>query len=134
MAIFLARLTVPSATPLASPVSKELQTIVGQLVNLRLYVPPGPRGELYLRFFHRGVQVAPALAGTWWRPDDVVLNFPLDYPITKGDTVFYLQGASPIASFQHAVDFELTIQPGNPAQTIGQPSSLLSRIGDLFGG
>lgn len=134
MAIFLARLTVPAATPLTTPASQELQTIAGQLINLRVYIPPGPRGELYLRLFHRGVQIAPSRVGTWWRPDNVVLNFPLDYPISKGDTIFYLQGVSPTASFQHAVDFELFVQPGNPAQAIGQPSGLLSRISDLFGG
>jgi len=133
MATFLETLTVPLGTPLDTPVQQELIVTPGSVVALRLYVPPGPRGELYLRLLHRGVQVLPARTGTWWRLDNVVLTQPLDVVVLKGDAFFYLQGASPTASFNHSVDFELIVDPSEKATPALSASTLLERLAGIFG-
>lgn len=134
MANFIATLSIPAGTTLVAPARQELVTVAGQLLALRLYVPPGPRGEVYLRLMWRGVQIAPARIGTWWRPNDAILTHPLDQVVSKGDAVFYLEGASPNANFVHAIDFELLVAPAQvQGQSLSTPS-LIDRITSLFGG
>jgi hypothetical protein len=127
MATYLATLTVPAGTALTSPVRQELKVIPGTVTRLRLYVPPGPRHEVYLRLAHGGVQILPARAGTWWRPDAVTLDYDMNYQVGDGDAVFHLEGASPLATFQHSFDFELRV-----ADTQGQeqprPQSFLAGL------
>jgi len=133
MATFLETLTVPAGTPLDTPVQQELIITPGVALVARLYVPPGPRGELYLRLLHRGVQLAPARAGTWWRLDNITVSYPLDVQVSSGDNFFYLQGASPSASFGHTVDFEVVTDPSLTQSAANQPPNIISRLASLFG-
>lgn len=132
MAVFLERLTVPKLTPLATPVSQSLAVVPGTVTQLRLYVPPGPRGTVYLRLLHRGVQVLPARSGTWWRPDNANIPYLVNVPVAPGDEEFFLEGASPNAQYEHNIDFELTVRVADDGQTTGGGGSLLDRLVGLL--
>lgn len=134
MASFLGTLRTPATTPLSEPAEAELKVTSGKLINVRLYVPPGPRGELNLRLKHRGVQLLPARIGTWFKPDNITIDYKMDYDIMAGDEIFYLEGASPTANFNHTVDFELTVIEPEATVTITGRAGLLGRLQEVMEG
>lgn len=131
MAVYVGTLTVSAGVALASPTAEEITLEQGQLLLLRLYIPPGPRGEVYLRFLHRGVQLLPARHGTWWRPDNLVIDYPFQpgYPVPSGDIVFSLEGASPTANYPHSIIFECHILP--PEQGTAPTVSTFQKLQNL---
>jgi hypothetical protein len=131
--VYYDRLTIPAGTAKASPVESHLRTAPGRLVLVRLYVPPGPRGEVSLWLLHQRSQVAPVPPSTWDNLDDDVLEFPLDLPLPVNETDLTLVGCSPNANFQHAIDFEVLVDTsGQPAAT-GIVSNVAQRILGVFG-
>lgn len=129
MPSFLSTLTVPRGTSLDAPASQSLEIVPGTLDTLRLFVPPGPRGEVYLRLRHGGVQLAPARAGTWWRPDNAVIAVPLGVQVGEGDAIIYLDGASPGANFEHSIIFEAIVLPGGSTLSSSGLVGLVKKLG-----
>lgn len=135
MPIFLDTIVTPKGTTLAAPHNQALIAIPGSLSLVRFHVPPGPRGELYLRLLWGGVQILPARAGTWFRPDNVTLEYTLrpGLIIGPGAVLFYMQGASPRANYPHTVDFELHIDSGQSVLSFSDltDATLQNRLQDL---
>ena len=124
---------IPAGTALLNPVKQALSVVPGRVVLLRLYVPPGPRGEISLWFKHQNSQLAPSPPSTWDRLDGVTLEWPLDYEGSEGETQFHLYAASPDANFQHTIDFELLVEAAEEAQPTTTPRSIMDRVSGLFG-
>lgn len=110
-----------------------LDVMPGRAVSLRVLVPPGPRHEVYLRFLHGRAQIAPCRVGMWFRPDDVLLVYPLDYEVPVGETRFYLEGASPDANFDHAFDFEVLIDVSKEQAPLQPTGSLTGKFLNALG-
>ena len=130
--VYYGRLTIPAGTGLAAPATLTLRTQPGRLIMFRLYVPPGPRGEVSLWLKHQQSQVAPVPPATWDNLDDDVLEYPLDLPLLVNETDLALCGASPNANFEHNVDFEALVESPDALIGAGTPPSLGSRILGLF--
>jgi hypothetical protein len=130
---FIETLAIPAGTTLLDPSRQELNVVPGRVVLLRLYVPPGPRGEVSLWFLHQFSQLAPAPPKTWDNLDDDIIEYPLHYDVRPGETQFHLCGASPYATFEHSIDFELLVdtatQPGTTTPQLGLTDRLLSALG-----
>jgi hypothetical protein len=131
---FDSTLTIPAGTDLHSPVSQRVDVLPGLVEMVRIFAPPGPRRECYLRLIHGTAQIAPARAGQWWRPDQVVIEIPLGRKVPPGETVFYLEGASPNANFSHSFDFELQIKVTDKEAVSISLQSIRDRLATLFGG
>lgn len=130
---FSSTLTIPAGTTVLAPEKQELNVVPGRIVFLRLYVPPGPRGEVSLWFKHQNSQLAPAPPKTWDNLDDDVLTYPLDYAVLPGETQFHLYGASPGANFEHAIEFELMIDTSQEQAAIQPPGSLTGKFLNALG-
>lgn len=131
--VYYDRLTIPAGTSASDPVEETIRTAPGRLMLVRLYVPPGPRGEVSLWLLHQRSQVAPVPPATWDNLDDDIVEFPLDLPLAINETDITLVGASPNANFQHAIDFEVLVETSGPASQPGVAGSLGARILGLFG-
>jgi len=130
---FLAALTVPAATSPSSPAMQEIICAPGVAKLLRLYVPPGPRGEVSLYLEHVERQVAPVPPATWDNLDDDVVDYPLDLQLSPGETKFTLCGYSPNANFQHIIPFEIHIDVTPLAEEIASTQSLFARLAGVLG-
>ena len=130
---FLAALTIPAGTPSSAPASQALITAPGVAKFLRLYVPPGPRGEVALYLQHLERRIAPVPPATWDNLDDDVVEYPLDLPLPFGETRFTLCGYSPTASFQHIISFEIHVDTTPSVTTPASTQSLLSRLAGVLG-
>jgi len=130
---FYETLTIPAGTTVLAPVSQSLTTVPGRVILLRLFVPPGPRGEVALWFKHQNSQLAPAAPKTWDNLDDDIISWPLDYVVGQGETEFHLFGAAPDANFQHDIDFEVLVEAASEAsQPTGGPG-LTDRLMEFLG-
>ncbi len=131
---FVASLTVPPGTTASAPAEQELVTAPGIARLLRLYVPPGPRGEVSLYLMHQQRRVAPVPPATWDNLDDDVVDYPLDLALPVAETRFALVGCAPNANFEHTVTFEIHVDTTQAiAIATTSPQTLLARLAGLFG-
>jgi hypothetical protein len=124
--VYYSRLTIPAGTTTAAPASATVRVNPGRLIQLRLYVPPGPQGTVSLWFNHLSRQLAPVPPSTWDNLDDINPTYPLDYDLPPNETSLTLYGVSPNASFSHSIDFEVlvdsvrTVEPGRSTPNLVQ--------------
>jgi hypothetical protein len=130
---FYAKLTIPAGTTVASPAAQPLSVAPGKIVLARLYVPPGPRGEVSLWLEHNARQFAPVPPGTWDHLDAITLEIPLDYPVPVGEQVITLKATSTNANFEHQVDFEILVDTSFAPLASASPQTLVERVAGLFG-
>jgi hypothetical protein len=129
---FGASLVIPAATPDTAPALSEIVTAPGRAILLRLFVPPGPRGEisLYLQYMER--RLAPTPPATWDNLDDDVVDWPLDIPLPSSETRFALAGSSPTANFAHTVPWEIHVDTTPPEAAPRSSTTLLGRLAGIL--
>jgi hypothetical protein len=130
---FYASLTVPAGTPPDSPATVELKVVPGRVKLIRLYVPPGPRGEVSLWVLHQTRQLLPVPPGVYQWVDDDIIEVALDYPAAKNETLFTLCASSEFANFPHRIDLEILVDADEAVSNVETSGSLLDRLGDLLG-
>lgn len=121
-------LTIPAGTTDLDCEQQLLAVVPGEVILLRLFVPPGPRGEVRLWFKHQQSQLAPAPPGTWNNLDDDIIEYPLRYPVGPGECEFHLCGSSPNALFSHAIEFELLVDTTPAASDTQTGLSLTNKL------
>ena len=131
---FQESLTIPAGTAVTNPETQEVTVVPGRAVLLRLYVPPGPRGEVSLWFNHQSSQLAPAPPGSWDALDGVTLEVPLQYDVFDGEEIFTLLGASPNANFDHTIDFEVLVETENAREGGFNLSGIRQALSNVLGG
>jgi hypothetical protein len=129
---FGAALTIPAGTPDDAPAESEVVTAPGRAILLRVFVPPGPRGEVHLRLDYMERRVAPVPPATWDNLDDDLVDWPLDIPLPPGETRFTLAGSSPGASFPHTIPWEVHVDTTPPAEAPAQSTTLLGRLAGIL--
>lgn len=131
---FSGALVIPAGTPASAPATSEIVTAPGRAILLRLFVPPGPRGEvsLYLQYMER--RVAPVPPATWDNLDDDLIDWPLDLPLPAAETRFTLAGSSPFANFPHTISWEIHVDTSTPQEAPQQSTTLLGRLAGILSG
>src|SRR3989304_6455694 len=131
--VYYARLTIPAGTPAPAPVEQVLPCRPGRLSLVRLYVPPGPRGEVSVWLLHQRSQIAPVPPATWDNLDDDIMEYPLGLELAINEADISLGGGSPNANFEHAIDFECQVEATAPGFAPSALSELPGRILAIFG-
>lgn len=129
---YFGTLTIPAATPLSTPVETVIETAPGRLVKARIYVPPGPRGEIIVWLNHEQRQIAPVPPYRYSQVDDDIIDVPLDYDVPINQNEFTLLGASPNANFSHRIDVELLVDTSVSSARQVSSQSLIERLSSFF--
>jgi len=131
---FSAKLNIQPGTTSDEPASVSVEVAPGRLVKARIYVPPGPRGEIELWLNMALHQIAPVEPGTYRNVDDDILDIPLDLEVSKNESRITLYGIAPYANFEHNIDLELLVDTASSPATPPAAFSLSDRLANLFGG
>ncbi len=76
--------TVPAGTPASAPQVTSLAMPARIVREIRVRIPPGPRGEVGWALGAAGVPVLPWNAGAWIVADDESIDWPLHDQISSG--------------------------------------------------
>lgn len=130
---FYASLVIPAGTADLTPATVEVVVAPGRVKLVRLYVPPGPQGEVKLWLLHQTRQLLPVPPGVYQWFDDHIIEAAIDYPAPANETLFTLCGSSPTANFSHRVDMEISIETDESQAAPASSAGLLSSLADLLG-
>lgn len=74
-------ITVPAGTAIANPLVTNLNWRVGHVVELELFIPPGPSGLLGIQIAHSNTVIIPHDPSQYLITDDEHIRWPLEeYP------------------------------------------------------
>lgn len=121
------------ATAFASPASVQLNTTAGLAVLCRIFIPPGPRGEVFPWLLYHSTKIAPVGLGYWENLDDDILTLPLNLELPPHETQFSLYAASPNANFKHTLTLEILVDDLSDKRPSPGSATLLTRLAGLFG-
>jgi len=129
--------TIPAGTAVAAGFTASLAMPARVVTEIRVRVPPGPRGEVGFAIGSGGVPIVPYGAGNWIVTDNEDLIYPLDGAITSG--AWQLIGYN-TGSFDHTLRIYFLCQlvqsqSAGSGTTLLPPGSLSgSGSGDTGGG
>lgn len=130
---FYASLTVPAGTADLAPATVEVTVAPGRVKLVRLYVPPGPQGEVKLWLLHQTRQLLPVPPGVYQWFDDHIIEAAIDYPAPVNETLFTLCGSSPTANFSHRIDLEISVETDESLGVPPSPAGLLNTLAEILG-
>lgn len=121
--VYSFRVTVPAGTPVATPQTTNLGMPPRTVTEVRVRVPPGPRGEVGFALGSAQQPVIPYDAGQWFVTDDEDVRLPLDVPISSGawQLFAYNTGQYPHTLF---VTFLCNLPGGGSLSSNAQPFDL----------
>lgn len=102
-------LTIPAGTAQASPAEQVMKLTHGVVHTVRLYFPPGPRGEVNVAIFESGHQVYPTNRGGVFNADNVYISFDDYYELFRAPYRLVAKGWAPDADYEHTVRIELGV-------------------------
>jgi len=121
-------LTIPADTAATSPVEETLPSVEGIVHQVEIEIPPGCRGEVYAAIRQGNHQVWPTNPTGAYRSDSRVYSTREHYAVKRGDPVFVLQGWSPGTSYEHVVQFRISILPVDVLEPWTRQETLLTKL------
>lgn len=95
--------TIPAGTAQTSPATKRMKLAHGIIHTVRVFFPPGPRGEVSFQVFEGGHQVYPTNQGGVFNADNVYISSEDYYELTRAPYELVAKGWSPSATYDHTV-------------------------------
>lgn len=122
-------ITVPAGTPKATPLITNLNLGSRLVREIRVLVPPGPRGEVGFALGSSGVMVIPITAGTFLVTDDEKLKLEMEKLWDSGSWQVQMYNTG---HYPHTLRFSFLVDPaaGPGLGSIPNPipaSALLAR-------
>ena len=102
-------LTITAGKTEASPATQKMKLTHGVIHTVRIYFPPGPRGEVNVAIFEGGSQIYPTNRGGEFNADNLYINFDDFYELFRAPYELVAKGWSPDASYDHTVRIEVGI-------------------------
>ena len=100
-------LTIPAGTAKSSPAVQRMKMTHGVIHDVRIYYPPGPRGEVDVAIFEGGHQVYPTNRGGSFNADNVYINFGDYYELFDAPYELTAKGWAPDADYDHTIRIEI---------------------------
>ncbi len=127
--IFEFQVTVPHGTTVADAWSQAMSFPVGEVVEVDILVPPGPRGQMGFALGAAGNPVYPYTAGTWIITDDAKIVWQLEQAIDSGAWELF---AYNLGTYDHTV--YITFQTNPPAPPVTSTAPIAALVGSTVGG
>lgn len=112
--------TIPAGTPIATPVTIDIEFPARSVQQIDVRVPPGPKGCMGFQLGTGGMPVIPANLGQWIVADDEVFHWPLEGYWDSGswDVFGYNTG-----TFPHSIYLTFQLNPITQPSTAPAPIS-----------
>lgn len=121
-------LTIPADTAEATPAEEELPSIEGIVHLVEIEQALGCNGEVYAAIRQGVHQVWPTNPEGAYRSDGRVYSTREHYEVKRGDPVFVCQGWSPGTTYQHVVQFRLSILPVEVMEPWSKQDTLMTKL------
>jgi hypothetical protein len=102
-------LTITAGTTEANPAEQEMKLTHGVIQTVRLFFPPGPRGEVNVAIYHQEHQLYPTNPGGAFNADNVYISFDDYFELFSPPYVLLARGWAPTASYNHTVRIEIGV-------------------------
>lgn len=102
-------LTIPAGTTEEAPVKLEMTLAKGILQTVRLFFPPGPRGEVNVIIEGNSSQIYPSNEEGTFNADNLYINFDDYYEILQPPFRFTAKGWSPTADYEHTIRIQIGV-------------------------
>ncbi len=121
-ALYTWQVVVPAGTLAAAPLTQSLLLPPSLLAELRVRIPPGPRGHVGWQVWYGGGQAFPRTAGTWLIADDVTVAIGPSASMSSGA---WSLRAYNVGQYQHTLYVEGDVRAVTKAATRGaEPAPL----------
>jgi len=101
------KLTIPAGTTEAAPAEQRMRLTHGVIHTVRLYFPPGPRGEVNVQIYAGNYQLYPTNPGGSFNADNLYIAFDDYYELLRGTYELTAKGWAPDAVYQHVIRVEI---------------------------
>ena len=126
-------LTIPADTAKATPKEQEIDVGTGIIHLIEIEIPPGPKGLVYCAVRQGLHQVWPSNSDGAYRSDGRVYSAREHYPIGRDASFLVLQGWSPGTTYEHVVQFRISILPVEIMEPWLKQEGLLTKLLRAFG-
>jgi hypothetical protein len=131
---FVYDLTIPANTSANAPEQLEVDVGAGIIHLVEIEEAPGCKGMVYAAIRQGLHQVWPTNPGGAYRSDGRVYSCQEHYPMAPGDPSLVIQGWSPGTTYEHVVQFRISVLPQEIMEPEKKTESLLSKFIKLLGG
>jgi len=130
---FVYDLTIPADTSASDPTEEEIDVGVGIVHLVEIEIPPGCKGYVNAAIRQGLHQVWPTNPAGAYRSDSRVYSAREHYSIESGDPALVIQGWSPGTTYEHVVQFRISILPVEIMEPWLKQEGLLTKLLRAFG-
>jgi len=108
-------ITIPAATPEASPVIQTLKLTKGVITRIDVKFPPGCHGLVKTRLFRYESQLIPLSGEEWLTGDGETVITESYYKLFETPAQLKFVGCAPLTAYDHTVTVRVSITPSEVA-------------------
>ncbi len=130
---FVYDLTIPANTSASDPQELDVDVGVGIVHLVEIEIAPGCKGMVYAAIRQGLHQVWPTNPGGAYRSDGRVYSAREHYAIVAGAPSLVFQGWSPGTTYDHVVQFRISVLPEEVLESEQRTEGLIKRLLKAFG-